>query len=34
MIAALQKRVKEQAEEIKELKKQLAVAYGHLYMRS
>jgi hypothetical protein len=34
MIAALQKRVKEQAEEIKELKKQLEVAYGHLYMRS
>jgi uncharacterized protein YceH (UPF0502 family) len=34
MIAALQKRVKEQAEEIKELKKQLEVAYGHLYIRS
>lgn len=30
MIAALQKRVKEQAEEIKELKKQLEVAYGLL----
>ncbi len=30
MIAALQKRVKEQAEEIKELKKQLEVAYGWL----
>jgi hypothetical protein len=30
MIAALQKRVKEQAEEIKELKKQLEVAYGSL----
>ena len=28
MIAALQKRVKEQAEEIKALKKQLEVAYG------
>ncbi len=34
MIAALQKRVREQAEEIKELKKQLEVAYGHLYIRS
>ena len=31
MIAALQKRVREQAEEIKELKKQLEVAYGSLY---
>jgi len=30
MIAALQKRVKEQAEEIKALKKQLEVAYGLL----
>ncbi len=34
MIAALQKRVRERAEEIKELKKQLEVAYGHLYTRS
>jgi uncharacterized protein DUF6262 len=33
MIAALQKRVKEQAEEIKELKKQLEVAYGSLSTR-
>jgi hypothetical protein len=31
MIAALQKRVREQAEEIKDLKKQLEVAYGSLY---
>lgn len=31
MIAALQKRVREQAEQIKELKKQLEVAYGSLY---
>jgi predicted RNase H-like nuclease (RuvC/YqgF family) len=31
MIAALQKRVREQAEEIKELRKQLEVAYQHLY---
>lgn len=34
MIAALQKRVREQAKEIKELKKQLEVAYGNLYTRS
>jgi uncharacterized protein DUF6262 len=33
MIAALQQRVREQAEEIKELKKQLEVAYGSLYQR-
>ena len=33
MIAALQKRIREQAEEIKELKKQLEVAYGSLYQR-
>ncbi len=33
MIAALQKRVKEQSEEIKDLKKQLEVAYGALYQR-
>lgn len=31
MIAALQKRVREQAEEIKELRKQLEVAYQHLH---
>jgi hypothetical protein len=31
MIAALQKRVREQAEEMKELRKQLEVAYQHLY---
>jgi hypothetical protein len=31
MISALQKRVREQAEEIKDLKKQLEVAYGSLY---
>ena len=30
MIAALQKRVKEQAAEIRELKRQLEVAYGQL----
>ncbi len=33
MIAALQKRVREQAERIKELEKQLEVAYGPLYQR-
>jgi hypothetical protein len=33
MIAALQKRVREQAEEIRDLKKQLEVAYGSLYKR-
>jgi len=33
MIVALQKRVKEQSEEIKDLKKQLEVAYGALYQR-
>ncbi len=33
MIAALQKRVREQAEKIKELEKQLEVAYGSLYQR-
>ena len=33
MIAALQQRFREQAEEIKELKKQLEVAYGSLYQR-
>jgi hypothetical protein len=31
MIAALQKRIREQAEKIKELEKQLEVAYGPLY---
>lgn len=31
VIAALQKRVREQAEEMKELRKQLEVAYQHLY---
>lgn len=31
VIAALQKRVREQAEEIRNLKKQLEVAYGSLY---
>jgi Family of unknown function (DUF6262) len=31
LIAALQKRVREQAEKIKELEKQLKVAYGSLY---
>jgi uncharacterized protein YceH (UPF0502 family) len=31
IIVALQKRVREQAEEIKELRKQLEVAYQHLY---
>jgi Family of unknown function (DUF6262) len=31
MIAALQRRVREQAEEILELRKQLEVAYGSLY---
>src|SRR5438067_10193064 len=34
MIAALRKRVREQAEEIKQLKKQLEVAYSSLYQRS
>jgi glucan phosphoethanolaminetransferase (alkaline phosphatase superfamily) len=34
MIAALQKRIKEQAEEIRQLKKQLEVAYGRLYIPS
>jgi hypothetical protein len=34
MIAALQKRVKEQTRQIQELKQQLEVAYGHLYTRS
>lgn len=33
MIAALQKRVREQATEIQELKKQLEAAYGPLYKR-
>ena|SRR5215472_15600900 len=33
MIAALQKRIREQAEKIKELEKQLEVAYGALYQR-
>lgn len=33
MIAALQKRVREQAAEIKELKKQIEVAYSRLYQR-
>lgn len=33
MIAALQKRIKEQAEEIRQLKKQLEVAYSSLYQR-
>lgn len=33
MIAALQKRVHEQAAKIKELEKQLEVAYGSLYRR-
>src|SRR5260221_3034161 len=33
MIAALQKRVREQAAEIQELKKQLEAAYGPLYQR-
>jgi uncharacterized protein YceH (UPF0502 family) len=33
MIAALQKRVREQAEEIKALKRQLEVAYGQLSRR-
>lgn len=33
MIAALQKRVREQVEEIKELKRQLEVAYGQLSRR-
>ncbi len=33
MIAALKIRIREQAEEIKELKKQLEVAYGSLYQR-
>ncbi len=33
MIAALQKRVREQAQEIRDLKKQLEVAYGSLYQR-
>jgi hypothetical protein len=33
MIAALQKRIREQAEKIKELEKQLEVAYGSLYQR-
>lgn len=31
VIAALQKRVREQSEEIRELRKQLEVAYQHLY---
>jgi uncharacterized protein YhbP (UPF0306 family) len=31
MVAALQKRIREQAEKIKELEKQLEVAYGTLY---
>lgn len=31
VIAALQKRIREQAEEIKALRKQLEVAYQHLY---
>ena len=33
MIAALKRRVHEQAERIKELEKQLEVAYGALYQR-
>lgn len=33
VIAALQKRVREQAEKIKELEKQLEVAYTGLYQR-
>lgn len=33
VIAALQKRVRAQAEKIKELEKQLEVAYGSLYQR-
>jgi hypothetical protein len=33
LIAALQKRVREQAEKIKELEKQLEVAYGSLYQQ-
>ena len=33
MIAALKIRVREQSEEIKELKKQLEVAYGAVYRR-
>ena len=33
MISALQKRVKEQAKQIQDLKKQLEVAYGSLYQR-
>lgn len=33
VIAALQKRVREQAEKIKELEKQLEVAYSSLYQR-
>ena len=33
IIAALQKRVREQAEEIKDLRKHLEVAYGSLYKR-
>jgi predicted RNase H-like nuclease (RuvC/YqgF family) len=33
MITALQKRVREQAEEIKKLREQLEVAYEHLYQK-
>jgi hypothetical protein len=33
MITALKLRVREQAEKIKELEKQLEVAYGSLYQR-
>ena len=33
MIAALQRRIKEQADEIRELKQQLEVAYGQLAKR-
>ncbi len=33
MIAALQKRVREQADKIRELQQQLEVAYGSLYQR-
>lgn len=33
VIAALQKRVREQAEKIQELEKQLEIAYGSLYQR-
>jgi len=33
MIAALQKRVKEQAEEIRKLKQQVEIAYGRLYQQ-